>query len=562
MKVSAFALSLLVPAALLIHACTGNRQKRAAENMPEWWASAPPKSASHLFAIGTATSEDRMHAVDQARHHAVSQLGAKTEKLISRVTRRFAEELSLQQDSTLFAQFAELCRAVSDSILVIVSQIEKQEIRQEPDGNHKAYVLVSMPIGAIRLAIIEMIKLKKSAYARIKGTETFDEMAREAEENPPVPEHESEKLRDWLQQFETRESLEPEPEKLFESVADTALAAGSEQLEKLEENVGELASQLRRLVSQLERVANEQPGAEKYLQDLKQELEKLYLRRRQDESKENLKTEATRPSTSEADSTLEQMWTRLSHVEKDVQQFRSQLSGLDSKLSSEIMDDMIERLRYANIAFNTPETMMVDESRQVVLLMSTGLLGAALEENIRLILHDATKAGRIDTDSVKISLTMEAHLSGKGFTITPLTPIEQIVLHQGFTRWEWTVHAIEPGTKILFLTLNALVSNNGETTRHTIQTYRKEVVVNVAALNAIAVWVDKNRDWLIAALSSILAAFLSAFFTYRYTLLLKNGKMSESGKRREKNLESAYPKTDKIQNFQVDTEIESTETKF
>jgi hypothetical protein len=206
--------------------------------------------------------------------------------------------------------------------------------------------------------------------------------------------------------------------------------------------------------------------------------------------------------------------------------------------------------------------MMVDESRQVVLLMSTGLLGAALEENIRLILHDATKAARIDTDSVKISLTMEAHLSGKGFTITPLTPIEQIVLHQGFTRWEWTVHAIEPGTKILFLTLNALVGNNGETTRHTIQTYRKEVVVNVAALNAIAAWVDKNRDWLIAALSSALAAFLGAFFTYRYTLLLKNGKMSESGKRREKNLESAYPKTDKIQNFQVDTEIESTETKF
>jgi len=154
------------------------------------------------------------------------------------------------------------------------------------------------------------------------------------------------------------------------------------------------------------------------------------------------------------------------------------------------IDKIIADLKRANIAFNAPETSKVKETWPVILLMSTGLSSNSLESQISSIIPDIKKMGKIYKDSVRVSTRMEAHLSGYGFTVTPVTPIQQLIRDDAETRWEWVITAEKEGMSILYLTLNAFINCNGEQVTQTIQTYRKTIYVYVEPADLILAWFD------------------------------------------------------------------------
>ena len=132
------------------------------------------------------------------------------------------------------------------------------------------------------------------------------------------------------------------------------------------------------------------------------------------------------------------------------------------------INDFLKDLGDANIAFNTPETIRVAETKTIALLLSQKHTTIVLEEQLKSTLSDP---GVIHADTVKISTTMEASLAGQGFSILSITPIKQIISSKEITEWKWAVTANDPGLKKLYLTLNVIIKHGDSKELHTIRRY-------------------------------------------------------------------------------------------
>jgi len=192
------------------------------------------------------------------------------------------------------------------------------------------------------------------------------------------------------------------------------------------------------------------------------------------------------------------------------------------------VDRIIDSLRLAQIAFNAPETMRVRETWQVVLLMSMSIPSARLLSGFYILL-DTSKIGRIYEDTVKVGTKMEAHLSGHGFIVKPITPIAQLVSEDDHTRWEWTIIAEEQGIAMLYLTLNTFIEYGSKEITQTIQTYRKPVFVYVKPIDGLLALIDKHISWIAGIIGGIIGAIVSHRLTLSHQM--KDKKMSSAKKK-------------------------------
>ncbi|HEV7240996.1 MAG TPA: protein kinase [Thermoanaerobaculia bacterium] len=101
----------------------------------------------------------------------------------------------------------------------------------------------------------------------------------------------------------------------------------------------------------------------------------------------------------------------------------------------------------ANIAFNTPEQINLDEHRVIKLLLDVQIPATQLERQ----LHEP---GKTETATIKISDSVEARLTGAAFDIRPITPELQAVSAAETTEWQWEVTPKQDGKHRLFLTVN------------------------------------------------------------------------------------------------------------
>jgi hypothetical protein len=196
-------------------------------------------------------------------------------------------------------------------------------------------------------------------------------------------------------------------------------------------------------------------------------------------------------------------------LEDKVQYYNYKQNTIENKY--EIFDNIIKHLKNANIAFNVPETMRVQETSQIILLMSLGMIVDSLTIDIPKLISDKSKLGKIWTDKVKVSSKMEAYVTGESFTVSSITPIQQLIFEKEITCWEWIVTAQQPGVRVLYLTLNAMIDYEGEITTQTIQTYRKKIYVYVLKREAIMAWINRNISWLAGGLFSIFTLFLGFY---------------------------------------------------
>lgn len=157
------------------------------------------------------------------------------------------------------------------------------------------------------------------------------------------------------------------------------------------------------------------------------------------------------------------------------------------------IDEIVKRLDWGNIAFNTPSTMQYAEAAEVVLLLSPNLSPTELEAQLQHL-------GGTVTATIRISERMEAHLTGPGFAIEAITTELQAIPGSSPTRWAWAVTPTETGTLKLHLTLNAHITVAGLDTPLQITTFYRDIKVEVPFVRRVGKFGRENWQWLWATL--------------------------------------------------------------
>lgn len=181
---------------------------------------------------------------------------------------------------------------------------------------------------------------------------------------------------------------------------------------------------------------------------------------------------------------------------------------------TQTIDKIIENLENANIAFNAPESLKVDESWSILLLVSTGQTTDSLRAELTSILNDKTKVGVVIVEEVKVSEEIEASLTGFGFTLKPVTQIRQLVKEKGYTRWEWIIKGEVTGRQVLYLTINAIIDYKGIQKTQTIQTFRKEIFIYIKSSTAFISFLSKNISWIAGICGSIFSLLLGYYLSH------------------------------------------------
>ncbi|MDQ1611827.1 MAG: hypothetical protein QOG00_1758 [Pyrinomonadaceae bacterium] len=157
------------------------------------------------------------------------------------------------------------------------------------------------------------------------------------------------------------------------------------------------------------------------------------------------------------------------------------------------VDAYLSSLPRGEVAFNTPEKMRLEQSVNVEVKLGKANLAGQLEKLIK-------EEGKVESHPIKVGNVMEAQLAGAGFEIIPITPAEQPLSDSTPTEWEWQVKAKQEGTQRLHLTLTVVVLVEGKERRRKIDTFKKDILVEVTSGSRIAGFVYDNVGWIVTGL--------------------------------------------------------------
>jgi len=138
--------------------------------------------------------------------------------------------------------------------------------------------------------------------------------------------------------------------------------------------------------------------------------------------------------------------------------------------------------------------MRFDESRIIALVASPKMDAATLSSDLR------GRIGGVDpieVQKLQVAPLMEAQLEGApAFEITALTPTRQPVSRAAPTEWRWNARARESGKHDLHLTINAIITVDGERFPRSLDVLKREIEVEITAPQRVALFVQANWQWL------------------------------------------------------------------
>lgn len=165
------------------------------------------------------------------------------------------------------------------------------------------------------------------------------------------------------------------------------------------------------------------------------------------------------------------------------------------------VDHLIEKLEFANLAFNAPTTINLSETALIQLLLSHKETEEALKQKI-------VAEGQKESARIRISNLMEARLSGLGFEIEAITSEIQAVSADQITEWRWEIRPTQPGEQQLHLTLSALIYLDDQSMPRTIRTFDQIIDVNVTLSQRISSFISDNWQWAVTVLLIPIAGWI------------------------------------------------------
>ncbi len=160
-----------------------------------------------------------------------------------------------------------------------------------------------------------------------------------------------------------------------------------------------------------------------------------------------------------------------------------------------LVDLAIEKLKKANIVFDTPSSMYRNKTYIINLKLDAA-------KDIDILLEELDSAEK-ESAVVKYSSTMKAELiseNKKAFEITPITPDTQVISSINTTSWKWDVTPLEQGEQNLHLSLTAFLDIAGKEKALSIKTFDKVIKVNISYPDEISFFIQINWKWILGSL--------------------------------------------------------------
>ncbi len=154
-------------------------EEKQLSTLPDWYVNVP-QDPNYLFAAATSTSRDMQLAVDKAKQQARLDVASQLDVKIKGLTKKFDEEIGLNEDTELLASFTQASKSVVSTTLQ-GSRVDKQEILTE-GSLFRAYVLMQLPWGDARAEMLSKIKNTQNLYTRFRASQAFNELDKEVEE--------------------------------------------------------------------------------------------------------------------------------------------------------------------------------------------------------------------------------------------------------------------------------------------------------------------------------------------------------------------------------------------
>ena len=156
--------------------------------------------------------------------------------------------------------------------------------------------------------------------------------------------------------------------------------------------------------------------------------------------------------------------------------------------STETVDEVLSQLVLGNVAFNSPEKINIEDTVSIKVVLSPNEAEAVLLDRV-------DEPGTKVSESLQVSNLMEARLSGEGFKIVAVTK-ERQAISSGVTEWIWDVTPLAEGKRQLTLTIDALITINGEVVPKTLRTFRKPIEVEVTNTQKVSGMLNEHGKWL------------------------------------------------------------------
>jgi hypothetical protein len=116
-------------------------------------------------------------ALQKARATAMTSLAQQLETKLGNLTKQFQEEVGSGEDSELLQQFTSATKAVTSQTLN-GARADEQKLKEE-SGMYRAYMLMSLPIGAANQQLMTKLKANQNLYTRFQATKAFEDLDEE-----------------------------------------------------------------------------------------------------------------------------------------------------------------------------------------------------------------------------------------------------------------------------------------------------------------------------------------------------------------------------------------------
>lgn len=161
-------------------------------------------------------------------------------------------------------------------------------------------------------------------------------------------------------------------------------------------------------------------------------------------------------------------------------------------------DQILDNLEVGNIAYNVPDSMNLENTAIIKLVLS---LKKSVAELVQMIEPQAE--GKREGGPVKVYSLMVAHLTSADFEVTPIISEEQLLSAQNVNEWKWEIKPKKVGQLKLHLTLNVIINNH----QKEITTYTRTINVEVTWKQRTSWFFSNNWQWLCATIIFPLAGY-------------------------------------------------------
>lgn len=154
-------------------------------------------------------------------------------------------------------------------------------------------------------------------------------------------------------------------------------------------------------------------------------------------------------------------------------------------------DAILDQMFNVDISFVIPPEANIEDSIKAELIITPEDVDATLEHTVNGVPQEFV---------VLVTQIVKADIRTTDFTVTNITPEEQILLKTQSTQWLWKLEPLRPGPAEVVLTVTAIVQTDWGTTQRHMKSFEKTIAIDITKKQIVLSFIKDNWQWLWSAL--------------------------------------------------------------